>query len=146
MFDIAWSELALIAVVALVVIGPKDLPKVMRTLGQWARRARVLASEFQHNIDDMVRQSELDELREKVASVNTAATQANASVAAEAEAIQEALNVQHGHQMTTEAVTDSSGAEAAVEVPVLSPMPPVDELAIAEKVSVPVKAPEEKIS
>ena len=73
MFDIAWSELALIGAVALVVIGPKDLPKVMRTMGQWTRKARLLAGEFQHNIDDLMRQSELDEVRRQVQSVNPTA-------------------------------------------------------------------------
>lgn len=63
MFDIAWSELMLIAVVALVVIGPKDLPKAIFTLGKWVRKARVVAREFQTHIDDMMRETELDELR-----------------------------------------------------------------------------------
>lgn len=63
MFDIAWSELLLIAVVALVVIGPKDLPKAIFTFGKWVRKARVVAREFQTHIDDMMRETELDELR-----------------------------------------------------------------------------------
>ena len=56
MFDIAWSELALIGGVALLVIGPKDLPKVMRSMGRWTRKARLLAGEFQRNLDDMMRE------------------------------------------------------------------------------------------
>ena len=56
MFDIAWSELGVIAVVALIVIGPKDLPKVLRTIGQWTAKARSMAREFQSGIDDMVRE------------------------------------------------------------------------------------------
>lgn len=63
MFDIAWSELLLIAVVALVVIGPKDLPNAIYTFGKWVRKARVVAREFQGHIDDMMRETELDELR-----------------------------------------------------------------------------------
>ncbi|AWK85127.1 Sec-independent protein translocase protein TatB [Azospirillum thermophilum] len=63
MFDIAWSEIMLIAVVALVVIGPKDLPKAIFTLGKWVRKARVVAREFQGHLDDMMREAELDELR-----------------------------------------------------------------------------------
>lgn len=63
MFDIAWSELLVIAVVALVVIGPKDLPKAIYTLGKWVGKARVVAREFQTHIDDMMRETELDELR-----------------------------------------------------------------------------------
>jgi sec-independent protein translocase protein TatB len=69
MFDIAWSELGVIAVVALVVIGPKDLPKVLRTVGQWTSKARSMAREFQSGIDDMVRESELDELRKAAKQV-----------------------------------------------------------------------------
>ena len=63
MFGFAWSELILIGAVALVVIGPKDLPRVMRTAGQWSRKLRFLASDFQRHVDDMVRQAELDEVK-----------------------------------------------------------------------------------
>lgn len=66
MLDIGWSEIAIIAVVALIVIGPKDLPKALHTLGKWVRKARMLAREFQSNVDEMVRQSELDDLRKQV--------------------------------------------------------------------------------
>ena len=66
MFDFAWSELALIAVVALVVIGPKDLPRVMRMVGQWTRRARAIAREFQGSLDQMVREAELDEVKRHI--------------------------------------------------------------------------------
>lgn len=72
MFDIGWSEMALIAVVAVVVIGPKELPTVLRTAGQWIRKARALASEFQRGLDDMVRESELKDIKsqvEKTASI-----------------------------------------------------------------------------
>jgi sec-independent protein translocase protein TatB len=65
MFDIAWSEMAVIGVVALVVIGPKDLPKVMRTMGVWSRKMSLLANDFRRHVDDMVRQAELDEIRKK---------------------------------------------------------------------------------
>lgn len=66
MFDFAWSELALIAVVALVVIGPKDLPRVMRVVGQWTRRARAIAREFQGSLDQMMREAELDEVKRHI--------------------------------------------------------------------------------
>jgi sec-independent protein translocase protein TatB len=67
MFDIGWTELALIGVVALVVIGPKDLPKAMYMVGKWLRRARLMARDFQSGMDEMMRQAELDELRQEVA-------------------------------------------------------------------------------
>jgi len=63
MFDFAWSELALIGVVALVVIGPKDLPRVMKNVAFWVRKARSIAREFQNNIEDMVRDAELDDVK-----------------------------------------------------------------------------------
>jgi len=63
MLGFSWSELVLIGAVALVVIGPKDLPKVMRTMGQWSRRIRVLSGDFQRHLDEMVRQAELDEIK-----------------------------------------------------------------------------------
>jgi len=66
MFDIAWSELLVIIVVALVIVGPKDLPRLMRTAGQWAGRARAMADQFRRSFDDIARQSELDELRSEV--------------------------------------------------------------------------------
>ena len=59
MFDFAWSELALIAVVALVVIGPKDLPRVLKTVGKWVRKARAIAREFQGSLEQMVNEAEL---------------------------------------------------------------------------------------
>jgi sec-independent protein translocase protein TatB len=65
MFDIAPSELLLLAVVALVFIGPKDLPKVMRVVGRWIGKARATASHFRSGIDEMIRQSELEELEKK---------------------------------------------------------------------------------
>ncbi|MGE5517332.1 MAG: Sec-independent protein translocase protein TatB [Bacteroidota bacterium] len=66
MFDIGWDEMALVAVVALIVIGPKDLPVVLRQVGRWTRKARELAGEFQRGVDDMVRESELAELKTQV--------------------------------------------------------------------------------
>ncbi|MBP2316033.1 Sec-independent protein translocase protein TatB [Azospirillum soli] len=72
MFDIAWSELMVIAVVALVVIGPKDLPKTIYTLGKWVRKARLVARDFQGHLDDMMREAELDELRKEALKVRDA--------------------------------------------------------------------------
>ena len=73
MFDIAWSELLVIIVVALVVVGPKDLPRLMRTAGQWAGRARAMADQFRRSFDDIARQSELDELRQEVTRLQQSA-------------------------------------------------------------------------
>ncbi|MDA8230004.1 MAG: Sec-independent protein translocase protein TatB [Magnetospirillum sp.] len=66
MFDIGWDEMALIGVVSLIVIGPKDLPKVMRQVGRWTRKARELAAEFHRGVDEMMREAELKEMKEEV--------------------------------------------------------------------------------
>jgi len=63
MFDIGWSEMAIIAFIALIVIGPKDLPRAMKTIAHWMRKARSLTREFQSGIDDMVREAELEDAR-----------------------------------------------------------------------------------
>jgi sec-independent protein translocase protein TatB len=65
MFDIAPTELLIVAVVALLVIGPKDLPRVMRTVGHWVGRARGMARHFRSGIDTMIRESELEEMEKK---------------------------------------------------------------------------------
>ena len=69
MIDIGWSEMLIVAVVAIIVIGPKDLPKALRTVGQWVGKARGMAREFRSSIDDMVRESELQEIREQANSI-----------------------------------------------------------------------------
>ncbi len=66
MFDVGWIEMALIALIALLVIGPKELPKAMRSLAKWVRKARSMAREFQSGIDDMVRDADLDDARKAV--------------------------------------------------------------------------------
>lgn len=70
MFDIAPTELLLCAVIALVVIGPKDLPKAMRVLGHWLGKARATARHFRSGIDAMIRESELAEMEKKWAEEN----------------------------------------------------------------------------
>ena len=66
LFDFGWSEILLIGTVALVFIGPKDLPKAMRVAGYWVRKARTLSREFQSGIDQMIREAELDEMRQEL--------------------------------------------------------------------------------
>ncbi len=65
MFDISWTELLVIAVVALIAIGPKELPRVLYEAGKWARRAKVMAGEFQRHFSDLMHETELDELRKQ---------------------------------------------------------------------------------
>ena len=66
MFDIGWSEMLIIGAVALIVIGPKELPGALKTFAYWVRQARKLAREFQSGVDDMIRQAELEEAKQAV--------------------------------------------------------------------------------
>ena len=68
-FDIGWPELMLIGVVALVVIGPKDLPAALRVAGYWVRKARTMSREFQSHFEQMMREAELDEVRQELKKV-----------------------------------------------------------------------------
>jgi sec-independent protein translocase protein TatB len=64
--DFGMSELLLIGVVALIFIGPKDLPKALRVAGFWVRKARTLSREFQTSVEQMIREAELDEMRQEL--------------------------------------------------------------------------------
>lgn len=72
MFDLfSWSHILILLTVALVVVGPKDLPRLMHMAGKWAGKARGMANEFKKSFDEMARQSELDELRKEIESLKT---------------------------------------------------------------------------
>lgn len=72
MFDLfSWSHILILLAVALVVVGPKDLPKLMNMVGKWAGKARAMANEFKKSFDDMARQSELDELRKEITDLKS---------------------------------------------------------------------------
>ena len=67
MFDIfSWQHIIILLGVALVVVGPKDLPRLMHMAGKWAGKARAMANEFRKSFDEMARQAELDELRKEI--------------------------------------------------------------------------------
>ncbi|MEQ9348879.1 MAG: Sec-independent protein translocase protein TatB [Thalassospira sp.] len=74
MFDIGWTEMALVAVVALFVVGPKELPHLLYKLAGYWKKVRGMAREFQSGIDDIIREAELDDLRKQVTSAPTSAT------------------------------------------------------------------------
>jgi sec-independent protein translocase protein TatB len=71
MIDLAWSEIALIAVVALVVIGPKDLPEAVRGVARGIQKLRRMAGEFRSQADELVREANLDELRQQIHDIRS---------------------------------------------------------------------------
>ena len=74
MFDIGWSEIAVIAVIALIAIGPKELPGVLRMVGQWMGKARRMASEFQGQFQEAMREAEMADLKKSFDEVKEAAS------------------------------------------------------------------------
>lgn len=81
MFDIAPSEFLLIAIVAIVVIGPKDLPMALRTAGRWIARVRRVSGHFRSGIETMIREAEMEEMERKWREQNAAIMAASATSA-----------------------------------------------------------------
>jgi sec-independent protein translocase protein TatB len=68
MFDIGWTEMFVVIVVAVIVIGPKDLPRTLRTVGQWIGKVRAVGRDFQRGLDDMIRETELGDVKKQIES------------------------------------------------------------------------------
>ena len=67
MLDVGWQELFLIAVITIIVVGPKEIPRVLRTVTLWIRKVKDMAREFQSSIDDIAREAELDDIKKQLA-------------------------------------------------------------------------------
>src|SRR5260370_39413696 len=73
MFEIGWSEILVVGIVALIVVGPKELPALLRTIGRYAGMMRRQANEFRAQFDEAMREYELDQLKRNVESIKTEA-------------------------------------------------------------------------
>jgi sec-independent protein translocase protein TatB len=113
MFEIGWSELLLIGIVALIAIGPKELPTVLRTLGQWMSKLRRMASEFQSQFQEAMREAEMADLKKQVDEM-TSQAQSYASFDPVGEVKRELESTQ---QQIESAMVDPAGAA--------TPSPPV---------------------
>lgn len=78
MFDLGWSEILLIGIVTLVALGPKELPQAMRMVGKVLRKVRSLSSEVHKQMDDLMRETELQELRDQARIISPSTLQAQA--------------------------------------------------------------------
>src|SRR5499426_1483653 len=107
MFEIGWSELLLIAVVALIAIGPKELPTVLRTLGQWTSKLRRMASEFQSQFQEAMREAEMADLKKQVDDM-TSQAQSYANFDPVSEVRRELESTQ---QQIESAVVDKAGVD-----------------------------------
>jgi sec-independent protein translocase protein TatB len=91
MFDIAPSELLLVVIVAIVVIGPKDLPMALRTAGRWIGKVRRVSAHFRSGIESMIREAELEEMEKKWREQNAAIMAQDATGQSPAAAIDQTL-------------------------------------------------------
>lgn len=110
-----FAELLFVAIVALIVVGPKDLPMMMRKLGQFVAKGRSMANEFRAAFDDIARQAELDELRKEIESLKR--ENAVSEAANELRAVEQDINQQvlknEAAQTKAATASDESPAEPA---------------------------------
>jgi len=121
MFDIGWSELVLIGVVALIAIGPKELPGVLRTVGQWMGKARKMAAEFQGQFQEAMREAEMADLKKSFDEVREAASgfTSNNIMTSLQKDVSSALNIADTDKPAEAKVTEATEANAtpAIEPP-----------------------------
>jgi len=128
MLDVAPTELLLVAIVALLVIGPKDLPKAMRFVGHWVGKARGIARQFRSGFDSMVREAELAEMEKKWAEENARIMREHPMTPTPA-ALPAPEDAQDAHTpgrppvFGEEASQDVDAAPVMVEKPVVEPAP-----------------------
>jgi sec-independent protein translocase protein TatB len=116
MFDIGWSELVVIGVVALIVIGPKELPAVLRAIGQWTTKIRRMAGEFQSQFQEAMREAEMADLKKEV----DAATKGMTSHFDPLD-VDEATRWEPNKDSNTDSKTDSKSEPAADGTPDSAP-------------------------
>ena len=144
MFDFSWGEVMVIGGVALIVIGPKDLPKALRTVGNMVAKVRRMAGEFQSQFNEAMREAELDEVRKDLQGLNTSVAAATSTgfnpiqtIRDEIKGAVESPPANPGDaslpapQPSTEPVSAAAVAASAVPMPELPPVPPVTEAAAA---------------
>jgi sec-independent protein translocase protein TatB len=152
MFDIGWGELVVIGIVALIAIGPKELPSVLRTLGQWMGKVRRMASDFQGQFQEAMREAEMADLKKQFDEATSAASNLTAGIGDPLESARKEMESALGDQPATSATPSApsdahaspalakDSATPVVDVPPLEPAPHVtdsDILPVASKASEP---------
>jgi sec-independent protein translocase protein TatB len=122
MFDIGWGELLLIGIVALIAIGPKELPGALRTLGQWMTKLRRMASEFQGQFHEAMREAELADLKKQVDEMTTQAqSYANFDPVSEVRKEFESTQQQVESAISGQPPADTSSSTAVAAEPTTAP-------------------------
>ncbi|WP_316236410.1 Sec-independent protein translocase protein TatB [Bradyrhizobium sp. SZCCHNR1015] len=142
MFDIGWSELLVIGVVALIAIGPKELPGVLRMVGQWIGKARRMASEFQGQFQEAMREAEMADLKKSFDEVREAASGFTPTgvISSLQRDVDKALDIE-GIDKPTEPAPAPDAAAASSEPPLTTPEPPQAETFVEAEAHQPVGEP-----
>src|SRR5262249_13856303 len=141
MFDIGWSELLVIAVVALVVIGPKELPGVLRSVGQWAGKIRRMAAEFQGQFQEAMREAEMADLKKHADDLSESVRSLTANdpygIARDIEAVNSSTPAKTGSEPSTETAAETSVAPTPAPDSVPPPAEPAhaDPAPVADNVT-----------
>ena len=129
MFDIGWSELLVIGVVALIAIGPKELPGVLRMVGQWMGKIRRMASEFQGQFQEAMREAEMEDIKKQVDDMTSTATNVTSfdpldSVRKEVDAMRDELSASFDAKPgDPPAATPTAATPPAIETATAPPAP-----------------------
>jgi len=148
MFDIGWSELVVIGVVALIAIGPKELPGVLRMIGQWVGKARRMASDFQGQFNEAMREAEMADIKKSFDDISAASRDLHPTKLL-ASLEEHAREREQEEQRAAPAVSDTPASEPAPIEPAETAAAPVEGQAPAlmkQTPDAPPTAPESKAS
>jgi sec-independent protein translocase protein TatB len=124
MFDLfSWSHIIILLAAALIIVGPKDLPRLMHMAGKWAGKARAMANEFRRSFDEMARQAELDELRKEIEDLKK--NNPVAEVRDELNRAVEGVNLETGPSLTESPSSTESAADTEAAPPPENPQPDI---------------------
>ncbi|OWO92048.1 twin arginine-targeting protein translocase TatB [Rhizobium esperanzae] len=139
MFDIGWTELLVIAVVLIVVVGPKDLPPMLRAFGKMTQRARKVAGEFRAQFDEALREAELDDVRQTIS---------DAQKLNPVNSLREAMNPlrQMGNEIKADLQKTTAAPENKTEVPPAAVSAPSPSMSLPETPPVPAPAQPEPVA
>ena len=142
MFEIGWSELLLIGVVALIAIGPKELPGALRTLGQWMGKLRRMASEFQGQFQEAMREAEMADLKKQVDEMTAQAQNyANFDPIGDVRKDLESTQQQIESALAADMSPEASGPQVAQAVPPSEAVPAAADSAVAASPAAPAAIP-----
>jgi sec-independent protein translocase protein TatB len=141
MFDFAWSEIALIAVVALIAIGPKDMPVAIRAMTGWIKKARRMAAEFQTHVDEMVREADLSEIRQSINEIRNFDIKGELEKTIDADGSLRATFASNPLEPEPTIAGPTSVEEIAVSEPAVAEIAPPEEHAVPAKPDAPAFVP-----